>query len=228
MKKHTNRKPMFRFVKSILRIFVRKPKLIVLGAPPQNAAVYLCNHVGAKGPLNLELYFPKMFRFWGTYEMNATIRERFKYLSKIYFHQKKHINLFLSYIIAGIAIIPMTLFYKGMQLISTYKDSRLRKSIKTSFEEIKKDHNIIIFPENSTNGYFDQLVEYHAGFVVLAKYCFEKGMDLPIYNMYFKTKPKQLIIDNPIHYSEIRHLDKKEVAQIFLERANQLGQNTYS
>lgn len=226
-KKKTNRRPFFRFIKSILRVFVKKPKIIHLGEPLQDQALYLCNHVGAKGPLNLELYFPRLFRFWGTYEMNETVGKRFKYLATTYFHQKKHLNKVLSYIIAVIATLPMTGFYKGMRLISTFPDNRLLGTIKISYDEIKNKNSIIVFPENSTNGYFDELIEYYPGFLLFAKYCFNKGIDLPIYNMYYKKSTKQLIVDKPIKYSEIMHLEKEEIAEMFLNRANELGKTSY-
>ena len=225
--KKSNRKFFFRFVKSILRIFVRKPKIILLGEELTEPAIYLCNHVGAKGPLNLELYFPKQFRFWGTFEMNETIGKRFKYLATTYFQDKKHLNKFLAYVIAVIAVLPMTGFYKGMQLISTFPDNRLIKTIKTSLNEIENKKSIIIFPENSSNGYFDELIEYHPGFTLLAKQCYGKGIDLPIYNMYYKKKAKQLIVSKPIRYSELMHLEKEQIAEMFLNDANKMGKTIY-
>ena len=59
--KRKNRHPLWRFISNILRIFVRKPKFIFLGEEFSDQSLYLSNHVGAKVPLALELYFPKEF-----------------------------------------------------------------------------------------------------------------------------------------------------------------------
>ena len=91
------------------------------------------------------MYFPKQFRFWGTHEMNEGIKEEFKYLSTIYFHQKKHLPKFLAFFIAIFASPVMAIFYKGINLISTYKDIRLLNTFKQSFKTLDNKESIIIF-----------------------------------------------------------------------------------
>ena len=216
----------FRFFKSFLRIFIRKPRFVFLGEKFTDNAIYLSNHCGAKGPLSLELYFPKHFRFWGTYEMNSTYKLRFKYLSTTYFHQKKHINKVLSFLISIIATPVMTVFYKGLNLISTYPDGRVFTTIKTSLNVLLNDKkSIIIFPENSSTGYHDDLIEFHNGFLALAEMAYRKGVDLPIYLMYFRKKQKVFVVDEPIMFSKIKESNKSkdEIAEQFRVRCNQLG-----
>ena len=89
-----NRTKSWRFVKCILRLFKKKPSFVFLGEEFSDQSIYLSNHVGAKGPLTLELYFPKLFRFWGIHNMNEGFISRFKYLSTTYFHEKKHLCKF--------------------------------------------------------------------------------------------------------------------------------------
>ena len=64
---------------------------------------------------------------------------------------------------------PLTnLFYKGLNLISIYHDGRLRKTIEESITAIKDNgENIVIFPEDSGEGYSDELKGFYAGFVLL-------------------------------------------------------------
>lgn len=222
----TNRKKWWRFIMVFLRIFKRKPKFIVLGDKLEDQAIYLCNHVGASGPLTLELYFPKLFRFWGTYEMNEGMGKRFKYLSTTYFHQKKHLPKFLAFVVAIFATPFMTIFYKGIRLISTYPDARLINTFKQSYEVLDQNQSIIIFPEDSSKGYFEHLTKYFAGFVKLADKCYARGQDLLIYNMYYQKKNKLIVIDQPIRYSEVKawNLTKEEIAEKFRCRANELGE----
>lgn len=221
-----NRKKWWCFILNILQIFKRKPKFIILGEELEDQAIYLCNHVGASGPLTLELYFPKLFRFWGTHEMNEGMKNRFKYLSTIYFHQKKHLPKFLAFFISIFATPVMTIFYKGIRLISTYTDARLVNTFKQSFEVLDQKQSIIIFPEDSSKGYYAHLTKYFAGFVKLAEKSYQRGQDLLIYNMYYQKKKNIIVVDQPIKYSEIKmwNLSKEEIAEKFRTRANELGE----
>ncbi len=224
MKKKKNRKFWFRCFKGFLKIFIRKPKIIYLGEKISEPSLILSNHVGAKAPLNLELYFPKPFRFWGTYEMNSDLKSVYKYLSTIYFHQKKHMKKGLAKFVGFIVAPLLKMFYSGLRLISTYKDSRFRQTIKESWETIKNGENIIIFPEDSSQGYFDNITYYFKGFVVFADICYKKGVDLPIFVSYYRKKDKTYIIDKPVRYSELlaKGMENQEIANMMCNRTNEL------
>ena len=60
---------------------------------------------------------------------------------------------------------------------------------------------------------------------MLGEKCYERGMDLLIYNMYYQKKNNTLVVDKPIRYSEIKkwNLSREEVAEKFKDRANELG-----
>lgn len=79
----------FTFFKGFLRIFTRKPKIINLNDKIEDRAIYLSNHSGSSGPFTLEMFFPKYFVPWGTYEMCGGYRDRWKYLYHVYLRQKK-------------------------------------------------------------------------------------------------------------------------------------------
>ena len=215
----------FRVVKCFLKIFVKKPKFIYLGDEIKQPSLILSNHVGSKGPLLLELYLKTPFRFWGTYEMNSNIFKVYSYLSKIYFHQKKHWPLFLSRIFCVIAAPLLWVFYRGLNLISTYRDYRFRNTIKQSILEVQNNRSIVIFPEDSSNGYHDKITKFFAGFMFFAKTCYKQGIDLPIYVAYLKKKTKEFIVDKPVLYSELLKLNllPQEVAEMLCNRMNELS-----
>lgn len=222
----SNRNIVWRGLKQVLKIFKRKPKFIFLGEEFCDQAIYLSNHVAAQGPLTYELYFPKLFRFWGIHNMTENFREKYKYLSTTYFHEKKHMNKFLAKFCAFFATPVMAVFYWGIDLLPTYQDGRLVKTIHKSINILENNQSIIIFPENSSDGYHDILKQYFSGFYLLAKKAFEKGMDLPIFNMYYQRKKRKVIVDKPIKFSELAELNltKEEIAEMFRVRANELGQ----
>ena len=221
-----NRHIGWRGIKCILRVFKRKPKFIFLGEEFKDQAIYISNHVAAQGPLMYELYFPKAFRFWGIHNMAEGFKEKYLYLSTTYFQGKKHFPKFIAKFISIFATPVMAVFYWGINLLPTYQDARLVKTVNKSLEILKNNQSILIFPENSTDGYHDVLKEYFAGFYLLAKKAYEKGMDLPIYNMYYQKKNCRVVVDKPIKYSEllVLNLSKEEIADMFRVRANELGQ----
>ena len=222
----SNRHIVWRGIRCVLKIFKRKPQFIYLGDEFCDQSICLSNHVAAQGPLTYELYFPKAFRFWGIYHMTEGFKEKYKYLSTTYFQGKKHFPAPLAKFISIFATPVMAVFYWGINLLPTYPDARLSKTVKRSLDVLESNQSIIIFPENSTDGYHDVLKEYFIGFYLLAKKAFAKGMDLPIYNMYYQRKNKKVIVDKPIKYSELAamNLTKDEIAEMFRIRANELGQ----
>ena len=216
----------YRALKSVAKIFFKKPEFIYLDTKPDKSCLILCNHVGVKGPLNLEFYFDNTFnfRFWGTHEMADGLRSTYKYQTEIYFHQKRGWNLIIAKLFCIIAAPIATLFYKGLRIIPTYQDARLKTTLKTTLEEIKNGKNIVIFPENSNDGYHDVLTEFHPGFTLVCKQCQKIGIDVPIYVAYYNKYNRTFVFDKPIKYSELvnQGLDKTEMCNLLCKRANEL------
>lgn len=220
-----NKKPFFRFVKGIVRIFKRKPQIIYVGEKINEPCIYISNHSAASGPCTYELYLPSLIRMWGTYEMCKNFKTRWCYLNYIYFGRKKNKSKFLSFILATFLTPFMAMFYKGMQIIPSYPDGRLRDTIKISIEELNRGISILIYPEDSSQGYFDKLTKYYPGFYVLAKsYYAQTKKDIKIVNMYYHKKSNKIIMANPQSYLSIieKLKTKEEVAEYFLNEANML------
>jgi lysophospholipid acyltransferase (LPLAT)-like uncharacterized protein len=110
-------------------------------------------------------------------------------------------------------------------LISTYRDTRFRRTLRESIDALKEGYNIVIFPEDSAKGYLEELEGFFAGFVLLAEASQRKGMDLPIYVTYFRKKDLTYIIDKPVLYSELCKdgATKEEISRRLVERCNELG-----
>ena len=222
------RKPFFSGVKKGLRLFIKKPRIVNLNENKEleDGSIYLCNHVGARGPLKLELYFPKDFRFWGTYEMCFGFKQTWSYLAYTYYHKKHHSPKWWARIQASYSIPFTKTFYKGMNLIPTYPDTRMKSTIETSAEILDKGRSIVIFPEDSSDGYKDVLTKYFAGFFVLAKYVLNKyKKNLKIYNMYFRKKDNTIIIDKYKTAQELvdQKISNKDIAEQFRVRANEIA-----
>lgn len=215
----------FGFFKGFLKIFIRKPKIVYLGKEVDKPSIILSNHVGKTAPLTLELYFKTPFRYWGTYEMNGSLKSVYKYMSEVFYHQKKGWNLFLARLFCIIAAPLAFLFYRGLRLISTYPDHRFRRTIKESLETIKGGESLVIFPEDSSKGYFDELTYFYSGFLLLAKKAYKQGNDMEIYLSYYRKKDRTYVVDKPFLYSQYLNcgLSREEIAERARQKVNELG-----
>ena len=219
------RKLYFRVLTKLMRIRYKQPRFIYLGEPFVNGALILSNHEGTDSPMSLEMYCDKPIRMWGAHQMNSGLIPLYKYQTKIYFHEKKHWNIHLARLFCLIASPLTNLFYAGFDLISTYDDFRLVKTLRESIESLKGGDNIVVFPEDSTKGYLPELEGFHEGFVLLADCCKKKGIDLPIYVSYFRKSDRTYIFDAPVKYSELcsKFGSREQIARYLCNRCNELG-----
>ncbi len=219
------RKWWFRVMKKLTKVRYKKPTFVYLGEEFGNGAMILSNHEGTDAPMSLELYCDKPIRMWGAHEMNSGLVSMYKYQTRVYFHEKKGWNLHLARLFCLLASPLTNLYYKGINLISTYRDTRFRRTITESLEAIKAGDNIVVYPEVSDNGYLEELEGFHGGFVVFAEVCKKRGIDLPIYVAYFRKKDLKYIVDKPVLYSELSKNGetRQEIARRLVERCNELG-----
>jgi len=220
------RKPWFRFVKKIMRLFVKETEFIYLDKKIDTPTIILSNHVGTAAPLAWELYGNLPFRFWGASEMNSGLIALYKYQTRVFYHEKKHWNLHLARLFCIIASPLTNMFYKGINLISTYRDICFTKTLSESVHTVEDGKSIIIFPEISDKGYLDVLEGFHLGFTSLGKVLLKKGMDVPITVAYYRKNEKRYVVDKPVMLSElfVDGASREEIAKKLCDRCNELGQ----
>lgn len=223
--KKNNKKAFFRFVKSIVKIFKKRPIIINEHNIEDEACIYISNHAASYGPTNYELYLKTNFQMMGAYEMCGTLKQRWNYLYKVYFHQKRKVPKWLACIIATIITPFMIMFYKGMQIIPIFPDSRFRKTMDYAINALNNGISILIFPEDSSDGYHEKLKAFYGGFWQIAKeYNKRTGKDIKIINMYLSRKQNMILIDKPKSYLELLKTinNHKEAAGYFLNNTNNL------
>ena len=221
----SKRKWWFRVLKKIMKIRYKKPQFIYLGEEISNGGIILSNHEGTSAPLAFELYLNEPITFWGAYQMNGSLASLYKYQSKEYYHGKKHWKLWAARLFCLIASPLTWIFYRGIKLISIYPGAKLRTTLKKSVEEIKNGKSIIIYPEDSSEGYLPVLKGFHGGFILLCDMCLKQGIDLPIHLAYLKKKEKEYVIDSPIMYSSLANkgLTKEEICEQLCNRINEIS-----
>lgn len=222
--KKQKRKTYFRILTKLMRMKYKRPNFIYLGEPVTEGAIILSNHEGTDAPMALEMYHPEAIRMWGAHEMNSGLRAMYKYQTKVYYHEKKHWNLFLARLFCLLASPLTNLFYSGFDLISTYKDARLIKTIRESTKALKEGYNIAIFPEDSSKGYLEELEGFFGGFTLLCKECERKDIKVPVYVAYYRKSDKTYIFSEPMYYKDLadKGMTDSQIAGYLCNRCNQL------
>ena len=221
------RKLWFKILKGIMKVRYKRPAFVYLdGKPFQNSCLILSNHEGTDAPMSLEIYNPAPTRMWGAHEMNSGLKKMYSYQTKVYYHEKKHWKLGSARIFCLLASPLTNLFYKGFNLISTYQDARLKKTIQESVDAIKEGQCVVIYPEDSTKGYLEKLEAFHPVYLLLAEQCAKQNIDLPIYVTYYRKKDKAFIVDKPILFSALKekYQTREAISKYLLDRCNILGQ----
>ena len=229
--KRKNRTRFFRGFSAFLKLFIHSPKFIHTGDTEiKPGSLILSNHVGTTAPLKLEFYLPHDFRFWGAHQMNEGLIPLYKYLSRVFYHEKKHWPLWLARLFCIIAAPVANLFYSGLNLISTYTDIRFKRTVSESLDAISAGESLIIFPEDSSSGYHDVLTGFHAGFATLAKIALRRGHDLTLYPVYYRKADDTVIVGTSVLFSELweKYGDTAAIAEEMCARVNALRTVTES
>lgn len=226
--KRKGKQPFFSFIKFVfLRMFFRKPKKIInLNTEPiADKSILLSNHAAKWGPMYLEVRFPKKHALWGAHGMLGNYKERFHYLRDVYYMQKCKVKKGKASFKAAFEAFFSIYFYRGMRIIPTYQDMRMAKTIMDTVKIIEAGLPVMIFPENSNDGYKYEITECHPGVTMLLdRYYKATKEDLPVYPIYVALKKRTIIIGKPIYYQEMlsNGLNKEEVLKEFTKQINNL------
>ena len=219
------RKGFFSFVKAVLRLFYKKPKIIYSGGEIVQPSIIVSNHVSLKGPVMHELYLPVLHAKWGAGEMLGNYKMRFNYLRNVFYMRKRGFGKAKSTFLAAFSALFSRPFYKGMNIIPTWHDSRMFTTVTRSIDILKGGASVLIFPENSDEGYKDVLTQFHAGFVTLAEGYYKRtNTDLPVYPVYYHKKKRIIMVGKPLFVQDFvkQGLDRKQIAEQFRNTVNGL------
>lgn len=222
----SKKQPFFKIVKWVLRLFYRRPKIKYLTDEtiPENCII-ISNHDSKRGPMVLELYLPVFNVKWGAHEMLGNYSSRMHYLRDVYYRQKKGYNMVIATIFACFEAFFSKWLYKGMKFIGTYPDARLVKTLGDSLTVLKDGASILIFPENSSEGYKEELSEFFPGFVMLAEQYYRRNKkDIPICPIYYNPKKSVICVDKTYTIREFAQqgMKRDQIAEQFRQIVNDL------
>lgn len=218
------RQPFFTCVKAIMRLFHKKIKTISLDGKLDDKCLYLINHANKYGPILYELYFPVYNVKWGASPMLGSYGERRRYLRDVLYIQKNGYGRAKASFKSFFEAFFSAFFYKGMKMVPTYPDARLVKTIKKSVE-ILNESAVMIFPEDSSGGYFEVMNKFLSGFVLVAEQYFRKNQkDIPMRACYYSKKRRLIVVDEPCYLQNLKGegLDRDQIAEALRIRVNAL------
>lgn len=217
--------PFYKPFRCILKIFYKKPEIINLAGEIEDRSIIVANHAAKSGPPYIDLYFPKKTCKWGAYQMFGNYKSRRSYLKDILYIQKLGIKPKKAAFKATFEACFNKFIYKGMWMMPSYPDFRLIKTLKNSCKVLDNNIPVMIYPENSNNGYKDVLTEFFPGFYMLSeKYYKDNNVDLPIYPVYFNVKKRIVAIGKPMYLQDYikQGLTRDEICKIYCDQVNKL------
>ena len=221
------RHPFFNpIVKPVLKVFYKRAKIYSENDfDIEPTSLLLSNHFAKHGPMYLTISLPFEYYMWGAKEMVGNYKSRYKYLKETYYIQKRHLNKFFATIFAGFEAIFSIYFYRGMNVLGTTTDGSMLTTFKKSVEVLNDGFPLLIFPENSSDGYFEELKELHKGYLAIDRLYYKKcGIDLNTYPMYVNVKKGIIIIGKPIKIQELlKEHDEDYVNDLLLKKINDLN-----
>jgi len=220
----SRKQPIFKIFGKIFKLAYKADVESLIDEIPDKAII-VTNHSAKSGPMTLELYYPKFNVKWAAHEMLGNYKSRFLYLRNILYIQKMHKNKFVATIKATYEAVFSKCVYRGMKMLPTYPDIRIRHTIENSIKVLESNASVMIFPENSSLGYFDELQSVFPGFVMLAERYYKKtGEDVPVIPGYVSIKHQKIIVGKPLYVQELMQegLDRQGVADRFMEEINAL------
>lgn len=216
----------FRFLRGFLHTVKRKPYIKNHNEGPlDHGAIIVANHSGAAGPMDLSIFFPYKFVPWGAHQMKEGYKSRWNYAYHTFYRQKMKYGKVRSFILATLLSTINKFLYVNMRLVPTYQDVRFTKTMRESLRFVKDDIPLLIFPEDSNEGYFEEVTRFNNGFAVFADYAYKHHqLNLPIYPVYYAKRRKVIVIGKPLYYADLvnQGLNKSEVAEALRLKVNEL------
>ena len=223
------KQPFFSVVKWLFKLFIKVKVESNIDNIPEKAII-VTNHAAKMGPLVFELYYPKFNVKWGAHQMLGNYKSRFLYLRDVLYMQKLGKKKFPSTIKALFEACFSKLMYKGIKVLPTYTDMRFMHTIRCSMDVLNSGASVMIFPEDSNKGYFDELTGAFAGFVALAEQYFNKtGEDVPIIPAYYHKKTKKIIINPEISVQKLKAqgFNRYQIAEKVKDEINLIYANNF-
>ncbi|MDR0856620.1 MAG: hypothetical protein LBM78_04350 [Clostridiales bacterium] len=217
-----------RFLRRIVRIFKRKPRIVDLNGNPVKAPYLMIgNHNGAGGAFSFRTFLKRhRFMCWGAHPMVEGFRSRWRYLYRIFYRQKLHYSKLRAFLTTLVFCPIAGLAYRFCGIIPVYYDMRISRTFQYSLQCLEEGVGVFVFPEDSTDGYKELPEQFLPGFLNLARFYERRtGKELPICTCFYQRIPKRIIVDTPVVLSALAALTEDEKLAYFRQRMMKLRED---
>lgn len=221
----TRKQPVWRVVKTVLKPFFKAKTVEFEGEKFPDKCIIVSNHNNKKGPMVYEVSLPVFHASWGAYQMLGSYKDRFHYLRDVLYIQKNGLSKFRATSKAWFEALFSIFFYRGMKILPSYPDARLRKTLQYSMTMLDNNMAVSVYPEDSSKGYFDEMTKFLPGFVALSQAYYKKtGEDVPVFPVYWGRKNNKIMVGKPLFVQDMvkEGLDKEQIADRFKDEVNRL------
>ncbi len=207
---------LYEVVGVMIRTFSKKMQTIWDVPFDGEPCVFLCNHAGALGPIDMCTKFPlrkKCFSWMNADMLDAKAVPA--YVRQDYWWQPGCLmeplyNITLPYI-AAILLPPLL---KSAPGVPVYHDARGVKTFRQSIRHLKNGNCLIIFPEQPS-GYQSHHTWINEGFLQIAPLAYRTlGIALKFYPVHLDHKNHLFHVSKPIRYEPGVPLDAQKPAMI--------------
>lgn len=199
----------YRMLRGMVRLLSRRMRTEWAVPFTDEPSVFICNHAGALGPIEMCARFPlaDQLRPW----MNAQVlsaRETPAYVRQDYWWlpESKLAPLFnatLPYIAA--AVLPPIL--RTAPTVPVYHDARVIRTFRQSLQKLQEGNHLVIFPEQPS-GYQSHELALNRGFLQIGPaYARATGKGLAFWPVYIDWKARVFRVAAPLYYDPARKLE---------------------
>jgi 1-acyl-sn-glycerol-3-phosphate acyltransferase len=201
----------YRFFRGLVRVCTRRMRAEWAQPFTGEPSVFVCNHAGALGPIDICAKFPLADELhpW----MNAQVlsaREVPAYVRQDYWWRPDSrwapvLTRTLPYVAA--AILPPIL--RTTPTVPVYHDIRVMRTLRESIRILKAGEHLVIFPEQpSGHGTHEQAL--NAGFLQLAPaYARVTGRALAFWPVHIDSAARVFHVGRPLYYEPARALEEQ-------------------
>lgn len=193
----------FGYWQPLIRLCLRKPVMLGLEKIDlTRPSIFVANHLGAFGPVVLNVFFPFRLIPWVTHDVTDPILCPI-HLSEVFVEPelrlKPPLSRWLSLLIGKICVWLM----RRIGAIPVYRKSRkIIVTVEKSLVELAAGRNLLIFPEVENMQDRMNFTELNKGFINIAKRFYEReGKTVDFYPICIDKKRKRITVGDVITYN---------------------------
>ncbi len=193
---------MYRVVFRVVKLFFVKLK-INAEEKIMGPAVFVCNHLGAFGPIAMMLHFPHNIRPWVNYR-TTTKGEAAKEIARNLFREDSRAPEWFKKIAGKVLEKPALWVMKALNAIPVYDDAvNVTDTLNESVKALKAGTNIVVFADRGGEHIDESVKEgIHIGCLYLAPLYGKKTQEnLLFYPVHISRRRREIIVGRPVFYN---------------------------